>query len=65
MLGIGLLVILYMFVPIFIVILMSFNDPASRIGYSFDGFTLRQLAEPLRALRDVRLGAAVDPDRAS
>jgi spermidine/putrescine transport system permease protein len=45
-LGIGLLVILYMFVPVFIVILMSFNDPASRIGYSFDGFTLDNWLHP-------------------
>jgi spermidine/putrescine transport system permease protein len=35
----GLLVLLYMFVPIFVVILMSFNDPASRQSYQFDGFT--------------------------
>jgi len=36
----GILVLLYTFVPIFIVILMSFNDPDSRLVYSFDGFTL-------------------------
>ncbi len=36
---VGLLVLLYMFAPIFIVVLMSFNDPASRQSYSFDGFT--------------------------
>lgn len=36
----ALLVLLYMFTPIFVVVLMSFNDPASRIGYEFDGFTL-------------------------
>ena len=36
----GLLVLLYMFVPVLVVILMSFNDPASRNSYSFDGFTL-------------------------
>jgi len=35
----GLLVLLYMFVPVAIVALMSFNDPASRQSYSFDGFT--------------------------
>ena len=46
---IGLLVLLYMFMPIFVVMLMSFNDPASRNSYSFDGFTLRQLAQHLRA----------------
>ncbi|WP_244932398.1 ABC transporter permease [Nocardioides sp. W7] len=36
----GLLVLVYMFVPIFVVVLMSFNDPASRNVYRFDGFTL-------------------------
>jgi spermidine/putrescine transport system permease protein len=36
----GLLVLLYMFLPIFVVVLMSFNDPNSRLGYNFDGFTL-------------------------
>jgi spermidine/putrescine transport system permease protein len=44
--GIGLLVLLYMFVPIFIVVLMSFNDPASKIGYSFDGFTFDNWLNP-------------------
>ncbi|MCM0619615.1 ABC transporter permease [Nocardioides bruguierae] len=37
---VGLLVLLYMFTPVFVVILMSFNDPAARNSYSFDGFTL-------------------------
>ncbi len=45
-LGVGLLVLLYMFVPIFIVILMSFNDPASRQSYSFDGFTFDNWLNP-------------------
>ena len=45
-LGIGLLVLLYMFVPVFIVVLMSFNDPASRVGYRFDGFTLDNWLNP-------------------
>ena len=35
----ALLVLLYMLLPVFVVILMSFNDPASRQSYSFDGFT--------------------------
>lgn len=35
----ALFVLLYMFVPVFVVILMSFNDPASRNSYEFDGFT--------------------------
>jgi spermidine/putrescine transport system permease protein len=45
-LGIGLLVLLYMFVPIFVVVLMSFNDPASRNSYSFDGFTMHNWLDP-------------------
>jgi spermidine/putrescine transport system permease protein len=36
----SLLVLLYMFLPVFVVVLMSFNHPASRLGYTFDGFTL-------------------------
>lgn len=36
----GLLVLVYMLVPVAVVVLMSFNDPASRNSYSFDGFTL-------------------------
>ena len=36
----ALLVLFYMFLPVLVVVLMSFNDPASRIGYDFDGFTL-------------------------
>jgi spermidine/putrescine transport system permease protein len=37
----GLLVLLYTFVPIFVVVLMSFNDPTSRNVYQFDAFTLQ------------------------
>ena len=42
----GLLVLLYTFVPIFIVVLMSFNAPASRNVYRFDAFTLDNWANP-------------------
>ncbi len=45
-LGAGLLVLLYLLTPIFVVVLMSFNDPASRISYSFDGFTLDNWRHP-------------------
>lgn len=45
-LGLGLLVLLYLLTPIFVVVLMSFNDPASRISYSFDGFTLDNWRHP-------------------
>ena len=37
----GLVVLLYMFLPIFVVVLMSFNKPKSRLGYSFQGLTFR------------------------
>ena len=46
MLILGLLVLLYMFVPIFVVVLMSFNDPDSRVIYQFDGFTLHNWLNP-------------------
>lgn len=36
----GLVVLVYTFIPIFVVVLMSFNDPKSRNVYRFDGFTL-------------------------
>ncbi len=45
-LGAGLLVLLYLLTPIFVVVLMSFNAPASRISYSFDGFTLDNWRQP-------------------
>jgi spermidine/putrescine transport system permease protein len=45
-LGVGLLVLLYMFVPIFIVVMMSFNQPASRQSYTFDAFTLDNWLHP-------------------
>jgi len=35
----ALLVLLYMALPVLVVILMSFNEPASRQSYTFDGFT--------------------------
>ncbi|MGH3477783.1 MAG: ABC transporter permease, partial [Nocardioidaceae bacterium] len=42
----GLFVLLYMFMPVFVVILMSFNDPASRLSYQFDGFTWDNWLDP-------------------
>lgn len=45
-LGAALLVLLYMITPVLVVILMSFNDPAGRLGYDFDGFTLDNWANP-------------------
>ena len=48
-LGVALLVLLYMFVPIFVVVLMSFNDPSSRTSYQFDGFTWENWQDPCGA----------------
>ncbi|MGZ4447914.1 MAG: ABC transporter permease [Nocardioides sp.] len=42
----GLLVLVYTFVPIAVVVLMSFNAPASRNVYRFDAFTLDNWAHP-------------------
>ena len=42
----GLLILIYTFVPIFVVVLMSFNDPTSRLIYRFDGFTLHNWLNP-------------------
>ncbi len=43
---VGLLVLLYMFVPVFVVMLMSFNAPASRQSYTFDAFTWDNWLDP-------------------
>jgi len=43
---VGLAVLLYMFVPIFVVVLMSFNEPAARNTYQFDSFTLDNWLHP-------------------
>jgi spermidine/putrescine transport system permease protein len=42
----GLVVLLYTFVPIAVVVLMSFNNPASRNVYRFDAFTLDNWLHP-------------------
>jgi spermidine/putrescine transport system permease protein len=42
----GLLVLAYTFVPIAVVVLMSFNAPASRNVYRFDAFTLDNWRNP-------------------
>ena len=42
----GILVLVYTFVPIFVVVLMSFNAPRSRLVYRFDGFTLDNWRNP-------------------
>jgi spermidine/putrescine transport system permease protein len=45
----GLLVLLYTFIPIFVVVLMSFNAPVSRNIYRFDAFTLQNWRHPCGA----------------
>jgi spermidine/putrescine transport system permease protein len=44
--GVAILVLGYMFLPIFFVMLMSFNDPAGRLSYEFNGFTLDNWLNP-------------------
>ena len=48
--GIALIVLLYMFVPIFVVIGMSFNEPASRNSYAFNEFTWSNWSNPCRPI---------------
>ncbi|HNM96789.1 MAG TPA: ABC transporter permease, partial [Marmoricola sp.] len=42
----GIAVLIYMFIPIFVVVLMSFNEPKSRLIYKFDAFTLNNWLNP-------------------
>ena len=46
----GLLVLVYTFVPIAVVVLMSFNKPKSRLVYRFDSFTLDNWLHPCQGL---------------
>jgi spermidine/putrescine transport system permease protein len=58
----GLLVLLYMFVPIFVVILMSFNQPGSRNSYTFNGFTLdnwTSICEPYQLCSSLRTSVEI------
>ncbi|MDP3894526.1 ABC transporter permease [Nocardioides sp.] len=58
----GLLVLLYMLVPVLVVILMSFNAPASRNSYTFDGFTLdnwRNICDPYQLCSSVSLSLRI------
>jgi spermidine/putrescine transport system permease protein len=59
---IGLMVLLYMLTPVFVVILMSFNQPAGRNTYTFDGFTLdnwTNVCEPYQLCSSVRLSLEI------
>jgi spermidine/putrescine transport system permease protein len=42
------LVLLYLFLPIFVIILFSFNNPAGKFNYSWQGFTLDNWADPFK-----------------
>ena len=42
------LVLLYLFLPIFMIILFSFNDPKGKFNYSWQGFTLKNWADPFK-----------------
>ncbi len=44
----GLLVLVYTFIPIAVVVLMSFNKPNSKLVYKFDAFTLDNWLNPCK-----------------
>ena len=44
--AVALLVLVYMFLPIAFVVLMSFNQPKSRLSYSFNEFTWSNWLHP-------------------
>ena len=51
------LVLLYLFLPIFVIILFSFNNPKGKFNYSWQGFTLKNWLDPFKypALTDALL----------
>lgn len=42
------LVLLYLFLPIMVIVLFSFNDPAGKFNYTWQGFTLDNWADPFK-----------------
>jgi len=61
----GIAVLIYTFIPIFVVVLMSFNEPASRLVYRFDEFTLHNWLNPCEdpsmceaVVRSIQIGFA-------
>lgn len=42
------LVLLYLFLPIFVIVLFSFNKPAGKFNYTWQGFTLENWADPFK-----------------
>ncbi|CAN5333374.1 ABC transporter permease [soil metagenome] len=45
-LAFGVLVLLYLFLPVFVVVAFSFNDPVGRFNFSWSGFTLDSWRNP-------------------
>ncbi|OIQ76446.1 inner membrane ABC transporter permease protein YdcV [mine drainage metagenome] len=43
---VGILVLCYMFLPVFVVMALSFNEPKSRLTYTFDKFTFNNWLHP-------------------
>ena len=54
------LVLLYIFLPIFVIVLFSFNKPAGKFNYTWQGFTLDNWAQPVQVPGADR-GAADEP----
>jgi spermidine/putrescine transport system permease protein len=44
--GYAILALVYLFLPIVVVIIFSFNDPKGRFNYTWEGFTLKNWAHP-------------------
>jgi len=42
------LVLVYVFLPIFVIVLFSFNKPAGKFNYTWQGFTLENWADPFK-----------------
>lgn len=42
------LVLLYLFLPIFVIVLFSFNKPLGKFNYTWQGFTLQNWAHPFK-----------------
>ncbi|MDA4107850.1 ABC transporter permease [Mycolicibacterium holsaticum] len=42
------LVLLYLFLPIFVIVFFSFNDPKGKFNYTWQGFTLDNWADPFK-----------------
>ena len=40
------LALLYLFIPIFVIVVFSFNDPAGRFNFTWEGFTLDHWKDP-------------------